>query len=89
MFNCPERPVWSDIAPAFSAEDIACMKVQSSTWPTPLDLSDYASVYANRDTINAAVVSGNMPQDPDEQPNGLWPPLECWQRWYALGYPET
>ena len=85
-FNCPTNPVWSDIAPAFSSTDVSCMKQQSQSWPTPLDLTDYQSVYANKDAINAAVNSGSMPEDPSEQP---WAPLACWNAWYAAGCPET
>jgi hypothetical protein len=85
-FNCPAKPVWADIAPAFSANDVACMKQQSQSWPTPLDLTNYQSVYANKDSINVAVSSGQMPMDPSEQP---WAPLACWNTWYAAGCPET
>jgi hypothetical protein len=62
------------------------MKQQSQSWPTPLDLTNYQSVYANQDSINAAVNSGQMPMDPSEQP---WAPLACWNTWYAAGCPET
>jgi hypothetical protein len=85
-FTCPAKPVWADIAPAFSPNDVACMKQQSQSWPTPLDLTNYQSVYANKDSINAAVNSGQMPMDPSEQ---RWAPLACWNTWYAAGCPET
>jgi hypothetical protein len=42
-------------------------------------------VYANKDAINYAVNSGQMPQNPAEQP---WAPLACWNAWYAAGCPE-
>jgi hypothetical protein len=85
-FPCPPNPVWADIKPAFSPGDIACMKENSQSWPTPLDLSNYQSVFANKDAINAAVNSGQMPMNPAEQP---WAPLACWNTWYANGCPET
>ena len=84
-FKCPENPVWADIAPAFSAHDVTCMKQNSTDWPVPLDLRDYTSVYANKDGINAAVNSKQMPMDDSEQP---WAPLPCWNAWYAAGCPE-
>jgi hypothetical protein len=85
-FTCPASPVWKDIAPAFTPTDVACMIQQSKGWPTPLDLTNYQSVYANKDAINYAVNSGQMPQDPSEQP---WAPLACWNAWYSAGCPET
>jgi hypothetical protein len=87
-FPCPPNPVWKDVAPAFSAGDVECMLriSKSQGWPVILDLTNYASVYANKDAINGAVNSGQMPMNPNEQP---WAPLACWNVWYGNGCPET
>ena len=86
-FTCPTNPVWSDIQKAFTAGDISCMKSKSQDWPGGvLDLNSYDSVYQYRDSINTAVNSGSMPENPTEKP---WAPLACWNAWYANGCPQS